>query len=97
MKYMLYIGVELYNMAEPLYSKCVYYDSLEEAEYYYNQYDGHEYFDDYYDDWNENNLYFVVEIFECDMKDYLEIIKGKSKCLDVKNYHPEFWTLYNLL
>lgn len=97
MKYGLAIYVDDYRLAEKYHIKEKTYDTLEEAEYYYSQYNGIEFFDFKVLNEDISEIRYVVLINLVDNGDIVGLIKAKYKGLDLENFYPDFWKLFNIL
>lgn len=97
MKYGLAIYVDDYRLAEKYHIKEKTYDTLEEVEYYYNQYNGIEFFDSKTLDNDISEIRYVFSINLIDNGDIVEFVKGKYNGLDLEHFYPNFWKLFNML
>lgn len=97
MKYSLAIFVEDYRLADKYHIIETKFDTLEEAEYYYNQYNGIEFFDRRELDADISEIRYVVIINLIDNGNIVGLVKGKFKGLDLEHYYPDFWELFHLL
>lgn len=96
MKYGLDIYVEEFRCGS---IHCVEksFDNLEEAEYYYNQYDGIEYFNQDELDNEVAEIRYIISINIEENGSYTKFFKGKYKPLDLEDYYSDFWKLFNSL
>ena len=97
MKFGLAIYVDDYRLAEKYHIKEKTYDTLEEAEYYYNQYNGIEFFDRKVLDDDISEIRYVVLINLIDNGNIVGFVKGKYNGLDLEHFYPNFWKLFNML
>lgn len=97
MKYGLVIFVDDCNTVEPFHIVEKTFSTLEEAEYYYNQYEGKEFFDReiLYNDMVE--IKYVVLINLIDNGDIVGLVKGKYNPLDLEHFYPQFWKIFNFI
>lgn len=73
------------------------FDTLSEAEAYYNQFDGKEFYDKKALDDEIAEIVYVVSITLEENGNYTKFIKGKYKPLDLEDFYPDFWELYHKL
>lgn len=97
MQYYLYIYVTDYDHAEPYHETGIVFDTLEEAEDIYNQFDGREIF--YEQELRDElaEIKYIMMIHSYHNEDIISFIKAKYKTLDLENFHPDFWKLFNIL
>ena len=70
------------------------FDTLSEAEAYYNQFDGKEFFDKNALDEEIGEIVYVVSITLEENGNYTKFIKGKYKPLDLEDFYPDVLELY---
>ena len=97
MQYYLCIYVTDYNHAEPYYETVIVFDTLEEAETLYNQFDGKEVFDEQKLRDELAEIKYIMMIHSYHNEDIISFIKAKYKTLDLESFYPDFWKLFNLL
>ena len=97
MQYYLNISVRDKRFVESYYEAYADYDSLEETEKIYNQFDGKEFFDIEELNSDDTVIIYTIQIYSYEDDEITGFIKGKYKSLDLTQYHPDFWKLFNLL
>ena len=97
MQYYLCIYVTDYDHAEPYHETGIVFDTLEEAETIYNQFDGKEIFEkqELRDELAE--IKYIMMIHGYHNEDIILFIKAKYKTLDLESFYPDFWKLFNLV
>ena len=98
MRYDLYVYVIDPKYADAIHSVNKKFYTLNEALYYYNQYNGIEISS--YSDYNrvDADIVFCVGIYKVDnKKDIFEMVKEKYKPLYLKNLYFDFWHLFNII
>ena len=97
MQYYLSIYIADCSRAEPYYEVYFIFDSLVDAEVYYNQFNGKEFFneEELYDEFASIKYIIIIHVYH--EGNIVSFIKGKYKTLDLENYHPDFWKLYESL
>lgn len=85
-------------IGDHLYEYEIECNSLEEAEIYYNQFEGKEVFErkEIYE--VKDKILYIVKIdYSSGSIDPDIFVKAKYKSLDVKDFYPDFWKLFNSL
>lgn len=83
---------------EEIYLTKKSFNTLDEALYYYDKYDGTEVFD-FYDYRNTGaDIVFCVGIYKFDDEnDIFDMVKEKYKPLFLKDFYHDFWDIYNII
>lgn len=97
MQYYLSIYVVDCLHAESYHEVDIVFDSLEDANGFYEQFDGKEIFDEKEFDDEFAEIRYVIKIQRYLNGNIISFIKAKYKTLDLEKYHPSFWKLYNSL
>ena len=97
MQYYLCIYVTDYDHAEPYHETGIVFDTLEEAETIYNQFDGKEIFDEQELRDELVEIKYIMMIYGYHNEDIISFIKAKYKTLDLESFYPDFWKLFNLV
>jgi hypothetical protein len=97
MKYFLCAYVEDCRMAEKYHVVEIKFDTLEEAESYYYQYEGKEIFNEEILMNDLAEIRYVVRIDKYVNGNLVELIKARYKVLDLEQFYPDFWKLFDLI
>lgn len=97
MKYHLYAYITEPS-SEEIYSANKSFNTLNEALYYYDQYNGIEVLN-FYDYRNTGaDFVFCIGIYKVDNeKDIFEMVKEKYKPLYLKDLYSDFWDIFNII
>ena len=97
MQYCLSIYVIDCSHAEPYHEVDIIVDSLEEAEIFYNQFDGKEIFNELDLDDELAEIRYIIKIHHYLDGNIISFIKAKYKTLDLESFYPDFWNLFKSL
>ena len=97
MQYYLCIYVTDYEHAEPYHETESVFNTMEEAEELYNQFNGKEIFDEHELEDELAEIKYIMMIHSYQDGDIISFIKAKYKTLDLESFHPDFWKLFNEL
>ena len=97
MQIYLSIHIQDYRMAESYHEVYKKFDTLKEADFFYNQYNGKEIFDEAILFEESAEIRYIVAIYEMNNGNIVSFIKAKYKVIDLEDYHKDFWKLYNLV
>lgn len=91
MQYYLCIYVTDYEHAEPYHETGIVFDTLEEAETIYNQFDGKEIFDEQELEDELAEIKYIIKIHGYHNENIVSFVKAKYKTLDLESFYPDFW------
>lgn len=97
MQYYLAAYVEDCRMAEKYHKVLILFDNLDDAESYYNKFNGKEIYNEEILINDLHEIRYVIRIDEYLNGNIVSLIKAKYKVLDLESYYPDFWDLFNFL
>ena len=97
MKYYLWIYVTDYMHAESYHETEMVFNTLEEVETLYNQFDGKEIFDEQELEDELAEIKYIIKIHGYHNENIVSFVKAKYKTLDLESFYPDFWKFFNSL